>query len=160
MRSRHLLHRSKLEEFKQYLIDQGIEVLPNKGDYEVLRWKGLAGTPMPIVFDRHGGDHFTTNGEASKYVFRWIKSKRDNSMAQQQYDNNMSGVLFKNENRTNDKQPNARGSCEIDGKEYWISAWTRKSRNGQLYQSLAFQEKDASSKPAPSTPDYDDDIPF
>lgn len=59
-----------------------------------------------------------------------------------QYDNNMSGALFANQNRQSDSHPNAKGSCEIDGVEYWISSWTNTSKNGQKYQSLKFQRKD------------------
>lgn len=80
-----------------------------------------------------------------------------------QYDNNMTGALFANKDRKSDKHPNARGSCEIDGKEYWVSAWTKTSKNGERYQSLAFTAKEEQTdKPAPAAGgnDFDDEIPF
>ena len=63
-------------------------------------------------------------------------------MSEQQYDNEMRGVLFANKERTKDSQPQAKGSCQVDGVEYWISAWTNEAKSGQKYQSLSFQRKD------------------
>ena len=84
------------------------------------------------------------------------------------YDNNMRGVLFKNDKRETDKHPHAKGSCEIDGVEYWVSAWTQTSKAGQKYQSLSFQRKDevaekgqkAARQVVDSGDDFDDDLPF
>ena len=74
----------------------------------------------------------------------------------------LSGSLFKNEKKTEDKHPQMQGSCLIDGVEYWISAWTKESEKGR-WQSLAFKRKDSRpvDKPAPaSIEQMDDDIPF
>ena len=74
----------------------------------------------------------------------------------------MSGSLFKNNKREKDTHPNATGSCLIDGVEYWVSAWTKKDKNGDPWQSLAFKRKEATSKPAPASFKGDDssDSPF
>ena len=74
----------------------------------------------------------------------------------------LSGSLFKNEKKTEEKHPQMQGSCLIDGVEYWISAWTKDAPLGR-WQSLAFKRKDAKIdlKPAPaSVEQMDDDIPF
>ena len=74
----------------------------------------------------------------------------------------LSGSLFKNEKKTEEKHPQMQGSCLIDGVEYYISAWTKDGTKGR-WQSLAFKRKDAKpdSKPAPaSVEQMDDDIPF
>lgn len=76
----------------------------------------------------------------------------------------LSGSLFKNEKKTEDKHPNAQGSCLIEGVEYWVSAWTKDGAKGK-WQSLQFKRKDQQAKQAPkSEPAYrgDDDssIPF
>jgi hypothetical protein len=55
----------------------------------------------------------------------------------------LSGVLFANDKREKETQPNAKGSALIDGVEYWISAWTNTSSKGVKYQSLKFERKDA-----------------
>jgi len=59
------------------------------------------------------------------------------------YDNNMTGALFPNDKGDNPKRPDMRGPVEIDGKKYWISAWTRTGDKGKLtgkkYLSLKVQ---------------------
>jgi uncharacterized protein (DUF736 family) len=93
------------------------------------------------------------------------------------YDNNMTGVLFKNEKEGNDKRPDYRGHCEIQGFEYVISAWINESSNGAKYMKLKFEPKRSNQADArvprrlpPSQPqratvpdidnDFDDAIPF
>lgn len=56
---------------------------------------------------------------------------------QQTKDN--SGALFKNDRKTEDKHPNAKGKALIGGRWYWMSAWTKQTRDGDPYQSLAFE---------------------
>jgi hypothetical protein len=79
----------------------------------------------------------------------------------------LSGSLFKNQKREKDTHPNATGSALIDGVDYWVSAWTKKDKNGDPWQSLAFKRKDEkpekqSAKPAGkgSFDELDSDIPF
>lgn len=91
-------------------------------------------------------------------------------MAYEQRD--MNGSLFKNNKREKDTHPNAQGTAMIDGVEYYVSAWTKKDKNGNPWQSLAFKRKDANSgstrergastqKPnQPIVEDGEDDIPF
>lgn len=77
----------------------------------------------------------------------------------QQYDNRLSGALFKNDRKTSTSQPDYRGSVTTeDGKEYWVSAWIKDSRNKGKFLSLALTEKDAApgSPPAGRTQDQDD----
>lgn len=84
----------------------------------------------------------------------------------QQYDNELRGVLFKNDRKGNENQPDYKGSCEVDGVEYWISAWIKEGQKGK-FMSLSFTEKEAAPAPPPrrqerqraQQPD-DDDIPF
>jgi hypothetical protein len=81
----------------------------------------------------------------------------------------LSGSLFKNDKREKDTHPNARGSCLIDGVEYWIDAWTKEGQKGK-WQSLSFKRKDARQEEAPKDTrshaerkrpqEVDDDIPF
>lgn len=66
----------------------------------------------------------------------------------QQYDNNMRGVLFKNDRKENDRHPDYKGSCEIDGVKHWISAWIKESQKGK-FMSLSFQ---VSEDAAPARP--------
>lgn len=77
----------------------------------------------------------------------------------------LTGSLFKNERKTSDTHSNATGSCLIDGVEYWVNAWTKKDKNGNPWQSLAFRRKEEKPFVPPKQPAYRgdemaDDIPF
>lgn len=76
-----------------------------------------------------------------------------------------SGSLFKNERREKDTHPNATGSALINGVEYWVSAWTKKDKNGNNWQSLAFKPKTEAGtmmvkSNKNSVVEMSDDIPF
>lgn len=80
-----------------------------------------------------------------------------------------TGALFKNQRKTKETHPDYTGSATIDGVEYWVSAWLKKSgpqskTPGQTYMSLAYTEKDATGKspaqPGEQTKFEDEDIPF
>lgn len=79
------------------------------------------------------------------------------------YDNTNKGTLFKNDRRTNERQPEYTGSLDVDGEQYWMSAWIKEAgpsaRNpGQKFFSIAITKKDA---PVASTGgSVDDDVPF
>lgn len=90
------------------------------------------------------------------------------------YDNAMKGSLFRNERKRDEKDPSHQGSCEINGQQFWISAWIKEAgpqskTPGQKFFSLAFKPKDAPAKPdAPvpkqplpaAQPDDEKDVPF
>ena len=84
-----------------------------------------------------------------------------------------SGSLFRNNKRDKDTQPNARGDAMIGGVLYEISAWTKKDKNGNPWQSLAFKPKEARPDAGPAevawgsdrpkdqaASDFDDDLAF
>jgi len=74
-----------------------------------------------------------------------------------------SGALFRNERKEKELQPTHTGTALIDGKEYFISAWTKQSKSGTRFFSLAFTPKmlgdhgDAQENPSAQP---DSDIPF
>lgn len=58
------------------------------------------------------------------------------------YDNNMTGVLFKNDKKTSSSHPDYKGSCEIDNEEFWLAAWIKpKKSDGSKFMSLSFTPK-------------------
>lgn len=73
-----------------------------------------------------------------------------------EYDNNLSGALFKNNRKREGKtDPDYQGQAEVGGVEYWLSAWINTSKkDGSKFMSLKFNPKETT--PA----DFDDDIPF
>lgn len=81
------------------------------------------------------------------------------------YDNTNSGVLFKNDRREKDTQPTHTGSINIEGVDYWLSAWVKDGKSGKFF-SLAVKRKDQAQRqtepqPAPAADDFEDsDIPF
>ena len=59
------------------------------------------------------------------------------------YDNTNSGAIFINHKRDSEKSPNMRGSINVEGVEYWVSAWTNKKNDGEKYISMKFTAKDS-----------------
>lgn len=91
------------------------------------------------------------------------------------YDNTNRGAIWRNDKKEKDSHPDFKGSLNIDGKEYWVSAWKRKpdAKPESPALSFAVKSKDEVNKSgmeqaqaavsAPPQPDYgfiDDDIPF
>ena len=78
------------------------------------------------------------------------------------------GNLFKNDKKTTDRHPGAKGraliccpKCNAES-EHWVSAWTKEGAKGR-FQSLAFEPVDETRATAPvlQQAEMDDsDIPF
>lgn len=79
-----------------------------------------------------------------------------------EYDNTNSGVLFKNKNKDSDKHPDYKGTIDVNGTEFWLSAWIKESKKGK-FMSLAVQPK-REQPPARSNDSEpaaeDSDVPF
>lgn len=90
------------------------------------------------------------------------------------YDNTNTGILSRNERKEKDTHPDLQGSINVDGKEYWLSAWSKRGKSGKLegkpFFSLSVKPKEdrqeRRSEPQKATggahgqTDMDDDIPF
>ncbi len=69
-----------------------------------------------------------------------------------EYSNENRGVLFKNDVGDNPKRPAYRGTINVDGTEYNLSAWIRESqKTGDKYMSLSVEPKKdrPAAKPEP-----------
>jgi len=82
------------------------------------------------------------------------------------YDNTNTGSLFKNDKGDNEKRPDYKGSVNVDGVEYWLSAWIRTAgdnskRAGEKFMSLKLEAKEQQSAPLPKPQAaVDQSIPF
>lgn len=91
------------------------------------------------------------------------------------YDNSNSGILSRNDRKESDTHPDYTGFVDVEGVEYWVSAWVREGKEGskmegRKYFSLKLKLKDgqrvakpANEKASPRVgldSDPDDDIPF
>lgn len=84
------------------------------------------------------------------------------------YDNNMSGTLFKNDEKREGKHDaDYRGQCEINGQKFWMNAWINIAKQtGSKYMRIVFKEQEARSDVAPEGapegkpkyPELDDDL--
>jgi hypothetical protein len=92
-----------------------------------------------------------------------------------QYDNTNSGMLARNKNRSTDKHPEYTGSLNVEGVDYWVSAWVNTGRQGSKLEGEKFfsfkinRKEPAARAPAAATPNRpkpgadawnEDDIPF
>lgn len=87
------------------------------------------------------------------------------------YDNTNTGALFTNKKRTIATQPQYTGRININGAEFWLSAWLKTSKAGEQFMSLAVTPAEPQA-PVDQTPvlnfgnmtanpaDIDQDIPF
>ena len=92
------------------------------------------------------------------------------------FDNTNRGSIWKNDKMRDGKQdPDFTGSLNVDGVEYWVSAWKRKEGAAAKAPALSFTVKPKEAKPAaqrrPAVSDnargrpairdeMNDDIPF
>lgn len=73
-------------------------------------------------------------------------------MSDREYDNTNRGVLFKNEKKESDRHADYRGNINIDGKEFWLDAWIKKSKAGKNFMSLSVKPKLAREQGASDNP--------
>lgn len=80
-----------------------------------------------------------------------------------EYTNLNKGALFPKSPET-EKHPNYQGEINVDGKDYWISAWNKRSKAGNNFKSLSVTAKDDLKGKVDNTSDNDelslDSIPF
>lgn len=82
------------------------------------------------------------------------------------YSNENRGVLFKNDRKETDNHPDYTGRIDIDGKEYFLSAWIKEGKKGKfmsLSRGKAVDEAVAQAKPkqgySQPAADFDDELP-
>lgn len=82
------------------------------------------------------------------------------------YDNTNRGVLFRNERKETDNQPDYTGSINVEGEERWLDAWVRESKDGKKFFSISTRSKNAAPqakqqpRQQPQQPKQSGDVPF
>jgi hypothetical protein len=80
-----------------------------------------------------------------------------------------AGSLFRNQKKEKDTHPNLTGSARINGVDYWVSCWSKPTKDGSdKWLSLAFKPKDEQpvrvaprqAAPRDDSHDLDDEVPF
>lgn len=86
-----------------------------------------------------------------------------------QYDETNRGSIWKNDRKERETQPDFTGSLNVDGVDYWVSAWRRKADANPRAPALSFSVKPKEqahdhgmqqARQAAEPTDFDDDIPF
>jgi hypothetical protein len=99
--------------------------------------------------------------EITRCFYAPQNKQEPNIMAFEQRDN--SGSVWVNDRKTADNHPDRTGSAKINGEDFWVHGWLKKTKDGKPYLSLAFKKKSeqpaASEKKSPAE-DLDDRIPF
>jgi hypothetical protein len=53
-----------------------------------------------------------------------------------QFDRTNSGAIFANDRKRSETDPDRTGSLNVEGREFFINGWLKKSRDGKPYLSL------------------------
>ena len=69
-----------------------------------------------------------------------------------------TGAIFKNDKKTNEKQPDYKGKVNVNGKEMEIALWVKTSSAGNSYFSASFSEPYVAPQTQPVV--ANDDLPF
>lgn len=76
----------------------------------------------------------------------------------------LSGSTFKNRNKAKETHADYTGDCLIDGKEYWMNTWVRKTKDGTPYFYHTYNKKqprqESSINQETTSVKIDDDLPF
>lgn len=66
-----------------------------------------------------------------------------------QYNNELKGVFFKNDDKASEQHPDYKGSATVGGVDYFMDAWVNTADSGRKYMSVKFKEKTGRHAPAP-----------
>lgn len=66
------------------------------------------------------------------------------------YDNTNRGAIWKNDDKREDNHPDFKGSLNVNGVEFWVSAWKRKEGAAPKAPALSFSIKPKDEQPQQS----------
>jgi hypothetical protein len=80
------------------------------------------------------------------------------------YDNTNTGYLKKNSNRQSERSPEYVGGINVEGREYWLSAWLKDHKppkSGKFFSLSISKNEKSKASPGEFRPGEDDEFdPF
>ena len=73
---------------------------------------------------------------------------------------NNSGSIFKNDRKTNEKQPDYSGTLTVEGKEMRIALWVKEGKKGKFFSVKLSEPLEKQSSSQPQENDSNQDLPF
>lgn len=86
------------------------------------------------------------------------QTQKEKTMAFERKNN--SGSMFGNDRKAKETDPDRTGCALIDGAEYFLNGWLRKTKDGKPYLSLSFKRKSSAGRPAAHKDDFNDSVGF
>lgn len=79
-----------------------------------------------------------------------------------EYNNTNRGALYRNRKKESEKHPDYNGQINVNGVDYWLSAWLKESKTGEKFFSMSVRPKEErqSSQPTRKAKDDFEDAPF
>ena len=71
-----------------------------------------------------------------------------------------SGVLFRNDRKEKDSQPDYTGKINVDGRELRLAAWLKAGKKGKFMSLKVSEDREQPRGRQESAPDLDDEIIF
>jgi len=79
-------------------------------------------------------------------------------MAEKTYDDTNRGALFPADKKS-EKHPDLKGKLNVEGKDYYLSAWSQVSKAGKKYLSISL-DKPREAEETPEVATADEALPF
>lgn len=73
---------------------------------------------------------------------------------------NNSGSIFKNDRKTNEKQPDYSGTLTIEGKEMRIALWVKEGKKGKFFSVKLSEPLEKQPSSQPQEDGSNQDLPF
>jgi DnaB-like helicase N terminal domain len=89
--------------------------------------------------EKRPGAPFSSTQLASLHHSASMPTNERNSMPYEQED--LTGALFKNTRKSEDKHADSNGSITVDGREFYLDAWLKDAKSGGKFMSLRLRPK-------------------
>ncbi|MEL5392843.1 hypothetical protein [Serratia nevei] len=76
MARRNLLHKSKLQGFKEWLTDNGVEWRDGKGGYQVIQIRTIRGWSAIYDSDKERREHYTVQDDIKPLVSKFVYGRK------------------------------------------------------------------------------------